>query len=199
MQRIFQIIKVMKNTNFNELAKRAFENAKSKGFHDKPLTDAHCIMLVACELAEAVEDDRLGKRADRKEYERLVGVCEERLQPHLFDMYIKDTIEDELADAVIRLLDYVGIKGMDIPEGYITAEQIKRESEEVKEWMEGKSFADIIFTSCLVNLESAKEIPEAVIYAIFVVAELYGIDLMWHIEEKMMYNETREMKHGKAY
>lgn len=189
----------MKNTNFNELAKRAFENAKAKGFHDKPLTDAHCFMLVVCELAEAVEADRLGKRAERKEYERLVGVCEERLQPHLFDMYIKDTIEDELADAVIRLLDYVGHKRMEIPEGYITIEQIKRESEEVKEWKEGKSFADIIFTSCMVNLDSAKEIPEAVIYAIFVVAELYGIDLMWHIEEKMMYNETREMKHGKAY
>lgn len=189
----------MKNTDFNELSKRAFENAKAKGFHDKPLTDAHCIMLVACELAEAVEADRMGRIAKLKEYKTLFYICEERLRPVLFRMYIKDTIEDELADAVIRLLDYVGYKGMDIPEGYITAEQIKREAEEVKEWKEGKSFADIIFTSCLVNLDSAKEIPEAVIYAIFVVAELYEIDLMWHIEEKMTYNETREMKHGKAY
>ena len=185
--------------NFNELSKRAFENAKAKGFYDKPLTDAHCIMLVACELAEAVEADRMGRKANLKKYKTLFYVCEERLRPTLFRMYIKDTIEDELADAVIRLLDYMGYKGMGIPEGYITIEQIKREAEEVKEWMEGKSFADIIFTSCLVNLDSAKEIPESLIYSIFVIAGLYGIDLMWHIEEKMKYNEKREYRHGKSY
>ena len=61
----------MKNTDFNELSKRAFENAKAKGFHDKPLTDAHCIMLVACELAEAVEADRMGRIAKLKEYKTL--------------------------------------------------------------------------------------------------------------------------------
>ena len=33
--------KDMKNTDFNLLAKKAFENAKAKGFHDKPCTDAH--------------------------------------------------------------------------------------------------------------------------------------------------------------
>jgi len=26
-----------------------------------------------------------------------------------------------------------------------------------------------------------------------------GIDIDWHIEQKMRYNETREFKHGKAY
>lgn len=191
--------KVMKNTDFNELSKRNFENAKAKGFHDKPCTDAHCIMLVACEFAEAVEADRRGRRADKCTYNFLLQEYGEPLAKHLFEMYIKDTIEDELADAVIRLLDFVGMKGYYIPNNYITTEQIKNEAAEVKDWLGYKSFADIIFTSCLVNLESAKEIPEAVIYAIFVVAELYGIDLMWHIKEKMTYNETREMKHGKAY
>lgn len=189
----------MKNIDFNELSKRVFENAKAKGFHDKHLTDAHCMMLIACELAEAVEADRMGRKANLKEYKTLFYNIEERLWPVLFRMYIKDTVEDELADAVIRLLDYVGYKGLEIPEGYITIEQIKREAEEVKEWMENKSFADVIFTSCLVNIESAKEIPETLMYAIFVVAELYGIDLMWHIEEKMKYNEYREHLHGKKY
>ena len=47
----------MENTDFNLLAKKAFENAKEKGFHEKPKTDAHWLMLVACELAEAVEAD----------------------------------------------------------------------------------------------------------------------------------------------
>jgi NTP pyrophosphatase (non-canonical NTP hydrolase) len=114
-------------------------------------------------------------------------------------MYIKDTVEDELADAVIRLLDFVGYKGMDIPKEYITVEQIKVEAEEVRDWMNGRSFADMMFTSCVVNMESAKDIPESMIYSIFVIAELYGIDLLWNIEEKMKYNETRDMLHGKLY
>lgn len=189
----------MKNTDFNLLAKKAFENAKEKGFHDKPHTDAHYLMLVACELAEAVEADREGKRSDRRTYNFLLQEYGETLAKHLFEMHLKDTVEDELADAVIRLLDYVGVKGYNIPENYITSEQIKAEACEVREWMLNKSFTDVVFTSCMVNIESAKEIPEALIYAIFVVAELYDIDLMWHIQEKMTYNSTREMLHGKSY
>ena len=189
----------MKNTDFNLLAKKAFENAKAKGFHDKPCTDAHYAMLVACELAEAVEADREGRRSDRRTYNFLLQEYGEPLAKHSFEIHIKDSGEDELADAVIRLLDFAGMKGFDIPENYITEEQIKNEADEVKEWMINKTFADVVFTSCLVNIESAKEIPEALMYAIFVVAELYDIDLMWHIKEKMMYNETREMLHGKFY
>jgi NTP pyrophosphatase (non-canonical NTP hydrolase) len=191
--------KDMKNTDFNLLAKKAFENAMEKGFHEKPKTDAHWLMLVACELAEAVEADREGRRSDKKTYNFLLQEYGEPLAKHLFEMHIKDTVEDELADAVIRLLDFVGVKGYDIPENYITEEKIKEEAAEVKEWMVNKSFTDVVFTSCLVNIESAKEIPEALMYAIFVVAELYGIDLIWHIKEKMMYNETREHLHGKEY
>ena len=193
------MIEIMKNTDFNLLAKKVFENAKEKGFHEKPKTDAHGLMLVACELAEAVEADREGRRSDRRTYNFLLQEYGEPLEKHLFEMHIKDTVEDELADAVIRLLDFVGMKGFDIPEKYITEEQIKNEAAEVIEWMMNKTFADVVFTSCLVNIEAAKEIPEAVMYAIFVVAELYDIDLMWHIKEKMMYNETREMLHGKFY
>ena len=189
----------MKNTYFNLLAKKAFENAKEKGFHEKPKTDAHWLMLVACELAEAVEADRMGRRSDKRTYNFLLQEYGEPLAKHLFEMHIKDSVEDELADAVIRLLDFVGVKGYDIPENYITEEKIKDEAAEVKEWMLNKSFADVVFTSCLVNIESAKEIPEALMYSIFVVSELYGIDLIWHIKEKMMYNETREQLHGKEY
>ena len=61
------MIEIMKNTDFNELAKRAFENARAKGFHDVERKDNHWLMLVVCELAEAVEADRSGRRADRKE------------------------------------------------------------------------------------------------------------------------------------
>ena len=70
----------MKNTDFNLLAKKAFENAKEKGFHEKPKTDAHWLMLVACELAEAVEADRMGRRSDKRTYNFLLQEYGEPLE-----------------------------------------------------------------------------------------------------------------------
>ena len=193
----------MKEVNFNELARKAFENARQKGFHDVSYTDMHYLMLVVCELAEAVEADRNGKRAERKEYERLVNECEELLRPHLFEMYIKDTVEDELADAVIRLLDYAGMRGLRIPEDFVTKENLELTMNSC--W--GKSlryflrtFAERVYARCINELyESGKDNPENVVYNIFVIAELYEIDLIWFIREKMKYNETREVLHGKSY
>ena len=193
----------MKNTDFNLLAKKAFENAKKKGFHDEKNTDGHYLMLVMCELAEAVEADRCGKRADRKEYERLLGACEENLHPHLFDMYIKDSVEDELSDTVIRLLDYIGMKGFVVSEDYVTKENMTmtlNSTFRTKEWADLKTFAERVFVSCINNLlRIGDDYPDSVIYSVFAIAELYEIDLIWFVREKMKYNEKRELLHGKLY
>lgn len=183
----------MKDVNFNELAKRAFESAKAKGFHDVELPDAHWLMLVVCEVAEAVEADRCEKWADRKEYERLAGVCEERLQPHLFEMYIKDTLEDELADAVIRLLDFMGMKGFDV-DGYLIEKDILLEDSGEGEL---KPFAQEVFG--ILQQYFFDEYVMFFMMDVFSLARRLGIDLMWFVREKMKYNETRGMKHGKAY
>lgn len=194
---------VMKELKLNELAKKAYENAKKKGFHDEKHTDGHYLMLVMCELAEAVEADRSGKRADRKEYERLVGACEEKLHPHLFEMYIKDSLEDELSDAVIRLLDYIGMKGFVIPEDYVTKENIVgtlNSTFRTKEWANLKTLAERVFVTCVNNLlMMGDKIPEATVYSVIAIAELYEIDLIWFVREKMKYNEKRELLHGKLY
>ena len=193
----------MKDVKLNELAKKAFENAKAKGFHDEKHTDAHWLMLVMCELAEAVEADRCGKRADRKEFERLAGTCEDVVWPHLFEMYIKDSVEDELADAVIRLLDYIGMKGFEIPDDYVTKENLIRtlnSTFRTKEWANLKTFAERVFISCCNNLlRMGDDYPDSVVYSVFAMAELYEIDLIWFIEQKVKYNERREVLHGKAY
>lgn len=183
----------MKNVNFNELAKRAYENAKAKGFHDEQHTDGHYLMLVVCEVAEAVEADRSGKRADRKEYERLAGVCEERLQPHLFEMYIKDTVEDELADAMIRLLDFMGMKGFDV-DGYMIERDILLEDSGEGEL---KPFTQEVFG--ILQLYFFDESVVFFMCDVFGLARRLGVDLIWFVLEKMKYNETRGMKHGKAY
>lgn len=193
----------MKGIDFNELAKRAYENAKRKGFHDVVRKDAHWMMLVMCELAEAVEADRCGRRADRKEYERLVGVCEDIVRPHLFEMYIKDSVEDELADAVIRLLDFVGMKGIDIAtrvDKITTGMEEGTEDDEANDESteRGKGF----FTEDVYRIISMyffDNLIEFLMVDLFDLAKDRDIDLMWFIEEKMKYNETRDLLHGKSY
>lgn len=193
----------MKNTDFNLLAKKAFESAKKRGFYNEKHTDAHYIMLILCELAEAVEADRFGKRADRKTYEFLSQDYGDVLKPHLFEMHIKDTVEDEFADAVVYLLSYVGMKGFKIHDDYITEENIERtlnSTFRTDDWSDLKTFAERVYVTCVNNLTTmGTDLPEATIYSIFAVAKLYGIDLMWFVREKMKYNDLREFLHGKAY
>ena len=192
----------MKDTDFNLLIKEAYENAKERGFHNEQHTDGHFIMLVACELAEAVEADREGRRADRETYNFLLQEYGEELEKNLFEMHIKDTLEDELADAVIRLMDYMGMKGYSMQTGFISKTAIKATLENTflsLEWENMKTFAERLFAAVLANLSTAVHIPESTIFSIFCIAELYEIDLMWHIKEKIKYNKFREYKHGKNY
>ena len=153
----------MKDTDFNLLIKEAFENAKERGFHDEEHTDGHWVMLVACELAEAVEADRVGRRADRKTYNFLLQEYGEELERHLFDMHIKDTLEDELADAVIRLMDYMGLKGYTMQLGFVSKDAIRVTLDNTflsDEWDNVKTFAERLFMAVLANISTAVHIPE---------------------------------------
>lgn len=192
----------MKDIDFNELIKEAYEGAKERGFHNEAHTDGHWIMLVACELAEAVEADREGRRADRATYNFLLQEYGEELEKHLFEMHIKDTLEDELADAVIRLMDYMGMKGYSMQTGFISKSAIRTTLDNTfftDEWKDMKTFAERLFIAVLANLSTAVHIPESTIFSIFSIAELYEIDLLWYIKEKMRYNNYREFMHGKQY
>ena len=88
--------------NYYELAKEIHANAVAKGFWDKAMSIRHYLMLVICELAEAIEADREGRTASIPE--NIESFPDKAFIPS-FKSYIKDTLEDELADAVIRLLD----------------------------------------------------------------------------------------------
>lgn len=191
------------NINLNELRDQAYKTACEHGFHDEELSNEHFLMLVITELAEAVEADRKGKVAQRRMFEINCGTPHEDPIHHwcfCFDHFIKDSVQDELADAVIRLLDLAGYKNIDIKD---FAED---EINDLSESCNGESFTENIYAISTIPIRYEYEYGYSLdkqlnnmLLAIFGLAKHLGIDLLWHIEQKMKYNQLRPAMHGKKY
>jgi len=182
----------MKNKDLNKLAKEVHENAVKNGFWDDNPSTKHCLMMVVTELSEAVEADRKGKRCNIKWLEETKQEDDFLNFEDYFTGCIKDTVEDELADAYTRLLDLAGKEEVDL---------------NIDGCYQGSVFVENTFTENVYEIikdlvNSKYSLEEKVRYAKFQVeafAEILNIDLLHHVELKMKYNQTREYKHGKRY
>jgi len=94
----------------NESAKTILKNNMEKGFDDA-YNLGELLMLITSELSEALESHRKGKFSNWMSYQKDLSVHGEI---ESFKLHIKDTFEDEIADAIIRLLDLVGRLNIDI-------------------------------------------------------------------------------------
>lgn len=191
-------------TNLNTLKDRAYKNAVAHGWHEEELSNEHFLCLVISELMEAVEADRKGRRADINKFfsefmyavkaKRLYGDYYDRAFIGFFDIHIKDTVENELADTCIRILDLAGLR--DINLSYIDDLKINQ-----------VSFTEYIYavSSFISNpYKSSNDwLERHLSYSlgwIFSFCKKKNIDILWHIEQKMKYNELRPYKHdGKKY
>lgn len=189
--------------NLNELAKEIYEANKAKGWHDREYSNEHYLCLVISELMEAVEADRKGNRANIRLFNAFDTNSEYEQRKHKnrwerpshdvfsFQSCIKDTIEDELADAVIRLLDLAGEKGyneLDEDFGEILIDDI--------------SFTENILI--IVDIIRDKRFDlylniETAINNVEILCKHMNIDLWLHVDLKIKYNKTRPYKHGKEY
>ncbi len=192
--------------NLNELRDRAYKTACEHGFHDEELSNEHCLCLVISELMEAVEADRKGRFAkvpvDKKGtiFDERTFHYQNKYFAENFETYIKDCVEDELADAVIRLLDLAGLRNISIDD--FLEEAIYGASESCV----GETFTESIYAISTLpirhfykyNYSFENQIGHMLL-SIFGLAKHLNIDLLWHVNQKMRYNELRENKHGKRY
>lgn len=138
----------------NELSREVYQNAVDHGFYDaehkiseaaggdiytheilQHLVFGQRIALINSELSEALEADRLGRFAKH------VRAVESALAQNAsfeaaFRAGIKDTVEDEIADALIRILDLCAANNIDIG----THVRLKMEYNSRRPKMHGKKY-----------------------------------------------------------
>ena len=197
----------MSKIDLNALRDRAYKTACEHGFHDQELSNEHCLCLVISELMEAVEADRKRKYFKEKimferDFNLYSALVEENVRyRNAFEKHIKDTVGDELADAVIRLFALAGLRGISLE---LANGDIDDCIEDMAETCKDETFTESIYSisTLPVRYDGIFDFPTAVndmILSIFGLAKHLDVDLFWHIEQKMRYNELREKMHGKKY
>lgn len=91
----------------NELAENIHKDNVDRGFYDEPRETGTMLMLIVSELSEALEAYRKDKFVDKNDLEG-------EFDKDKFKEKVKDTFEDEIADALIRILDMCGHMNIDI-------------------------------------------------------------------------------------
>lgn len=181
--------------NLNKLRDKAYQCAVAHGWHDENLSDEHFLCLVISELMEAVEADRKGMHANRANFEYYM---KQRKRDdgefmYAFKQDIKDSVEDELADACIRMLDLAGLRGYDL-------DSFDYEGGDTEDYSD-MTFTESMFRICVYVTDNFyRDELYILLNEIFAFCRDRNIDIFWHIKQKMKYNELRPYKHGdKSY
>ena len=132
-----------------------------------------------------------------------------------FEDYIKDTKEDELADFLIRIMDFWGSENwylVDRVEDYLSIAKEQFGNSEGMAYLLLNKYS-YNFPSFVYNVTRSMPLQEnieqrdanslhdmcSIFYCILKYCEQQNIDILFHIEEKLKYNATRPRKHGKKY
>lgn len=183
--------------NLNKLRDKAYQCAITHGWHEENLSNEHYLCLVISELMKAVEADRKDRCANISKFNdkidfylhemNLSGDEFNKSFIDAFNTFVKDTVEDELADACIRIFDLAGLRNIFLRRsvGY-TVEEYKTFTENIYKIISELTNPKYAVSSNLnYTLSQIKKL-----------SELLKIDILWHIEQKMKYNELRPYKHG---
>ena len=174
-----------------KLQQRIWEIATVHGWHEQPIPTAQYCGLIMTEMAEAIEADRNGRRADLESFNERMSNLDgsDECFKEMYKRYIKGSIEEEFADVVIRVLDMAQEVHGDRMRwlGYYPWGQVYHED---KSFIENAWY----FIREILNW-GTMNISDCVSFMVDWEQHL-GIDLWQHIEWKMKYNELRPYKHG---
>ena len=186
----------IENIDLNALRDRVYENACKHGWYDEMPTEQREVMLIVSEMSEAVNADRKGKYADRLMFEKNFDTPQIDPEGHwkfCYKTFIKDTVEDEIADTFLRLLSYSKHRDINILPTFFTELCIENmHSFMIREVGLPEQLYTVLFTI----VDGDGDRVSLALVRLIVLARINDIDLLWHIEQKMKYNEMRPYKHG---
>ncbi len=123
----------------------------------------------------------------------LSGNPHEHIFGNAFEKWIKNALEDEFADIYIRLADLAGALGIDFdkmqPCRYYRA-------------FDRFSFTENAFALIKGLSKDRIAIEKRIQFGMGFIEDWtkqHGVNLEWHIAQKMKYNQSREIMHGKKY
>lgn len=192
-------------TQLNQLRDRAHRHAREKGFYDANLDDDEILSLVIEEIGEAIAADRRGMIDNTALYKSYIekGQTQKKAYTHS----LKGTLAEELADIAIRLLDFAGYKNIDLSCPEEDVDEMKSTQETCYRIFLLKQFTTMRFAFKLskelnryIDNDDVSEMKECFYVHLMLLnsfAKSKGIDLLYHIEQKMEYNTSRPKKHGK--
>lgn len=191
----------MNTEELNALKDRAYKTAVEHGFHEEEKSDAYWLGLVMSEAGEAINADRKGLHADTKKFEVDLAIFPFDFS---FEKQIKDSVEDELADIVIRLLDFAGMKGYTLSiSGLCILPSIVVIREFEKNGLPGTLIQLIGPLDSSLNQHNTEKTIGTIIGVLYdCFDEITGgsdCDLWWFVKQKMRYNELRPKLNGKKY
>ncbi len=198
-----------------EQAKAIYQNACEKGFQDEEYSLEHYLMLVITELSKSVDAYRRKKSCDLLvEKTRDSNESKSRLEVYkdfpadfykpIFDLYIKDTWEDKLADVCIQLIELaMFIKEQTQLKDETFLEHLRQEIAISPKDIKKYSFTELslICSEKILMILKNKKIKHLLPSFIMEVAHniiiifsksFPNLDLEWHIKEKMKYNKIKE-------
>lgn len=190
--------------------------ATQHGWYEKDLSDNHYLMMIITEISEAIQADRSNKHAVMTSFDAYYKskTDEEFIFPddcsndndrfiEAYKLYVEGTVDSEIADIVIRILSFLGLKGMKLkmlPELDLTSNWVGSDG-----CFKTSSFTEIslILTSYIVsfvlgdiNARCYVEKMSFIIAFVFKWCKFLGVDIDKQIKLKIRYNSLREYKHG---
>lgn len=184
----------MNTEKLNALKELAYKTAVEHGFHEDVKPVVFYFGLVMSEAGEAINADRKGLHADARGFEE--DQANGLPFAENFKKHVKDSVEDEVADMVIRLFDFAGLKKYVL---HLFATSY--------DFVKGEYLAADLFSlmGILNDVHNDAEIELSINGIISVLANSFGMltgsdkDLWWFVEKKMRFNEQRPKLNGKKY
>lgn len=177
--------------DLQKLSQEAFETAKAHGWHDIELPDETYLMLIITEIAEAVQADRKYRHAFKDKFlASLKPEDDGDMFSMLYEQYIKNSVEDELSDILIRCLDLAALRGISLD----GVTEMTQKTFHVRDY----SLARLCYALCchvtaIIPLRC--KIADVMAYTL-AWCSFKSIDIDFFVEQKMRYNKLRDWKHG---